>query len=269
MSNQSDRSLPAVIGEAIDLLTKFSVPLYVNDEYRRPEQFGTGFFVRVGGSHFLVSAAHVLDVARTRRVYFYAAKDKLRHLTGHVLTTGDPADRERDLVDVGVMEFTGDGMPPYPDVDKVPMDISYLKPRYLPRSGKHYTLVGFPATKSIVDTKDRTALVSPYAYRSDPIEDNRYPEQGFTPESHVLLPLDLRRGFDPAGKKRIFPKPQGMSGSPIVVLYEEASDYSTGVPVVAVGTRYRRNKKLLIGTDIGFALGAIEQFLNRSRRGAR
>ena len=35
-----------VIDNAIDMLTKYSVPLYVNDQYERPEQFGTGFFVR-------------------------------------------------------------------------------------------------------------------------------------------------------------------------------------------------------------------------------
>jgi hypothetical protein len=111
--------------------------------------------------------------------------------------------------------------------------------------------------------------VSPYAYRSDPIEENQYPAEGLNPESHVLLPLDLRNGLDPAGKIRAFPKPQGMSGSPIVVLYEEALDASRVFPVVAVGTRYRRSKKVLIGTDIGFALGAIEQFLNGSRPTAR
>jgi hypothetical protein len=107
--------------------------------------------------------------------------------------------------------------------------------------------------------------VSPYAYRSDPIEDNQYSQHGLTPKLHVLLPLDLRRGFDPGGKIRAFPKPQGMSGSPIVVLYEEAPDNSAAFSVVAVGTKYRRSRKILIGTDIGFALGAIEQFGNGSR----
>jgi hypothetical protein len=52
-----------------------------------------------------------------------------------VLTTGDPDNRGGDLFDVGVMRFTGEAMPPYPDVDKFSMDISYLKPSHLPRSG--------------------------------------------------------------------------------------------------------------------------------------
>ena len=48
MNGESKRSLPDVIGEVIDILTKFSIPLYVNDEYQHPVLFGTGFFVRAG-----------------------------------------------------------------------------------------------------------------------------------------------------------------------------------------------------------------------------
>lgn len=264
MTNESKQSWPEVIGEVVDLLTKFSIPLYVNDKYGRPDQFGTGFFVRAGGSNFLVSAAHVLDLTRTKNVFFYAAPNKLRSLNGRVLTTGHPDKRDDDLLDVGVMKLTGDAMPPYPEVDKFPMDISYLKPSYLPRSGKHYVIVGFPATKSRVDTKDRAALVSPYAYRSDSTEENEYFTQGVGVETHVLLPLDLKKGLDPAGHVRAFPKPQGMSGSPIVVLYDQTeSDGDSRVfPVVAVGTRYRKMSKVLIGTDVRFVLGAIEQFLS-------
>lgn len=156
-------------------------------------------------------------------------------------------------------------MPPYPGVDKFPMEFSYFKPRYLPRSGKHYALIGFPATKSAVDSSARTVLAVPYAYRSDPIDDTEYAAHGLTPESHVLLPLDLKKGFDIAGRVRAFPKPQGMSGSPIIVLYEDI-DASRAFPVVAVATRYRKHKKLLIGTDIDVATRAIEHLMSRPGR---
>lgn len=256
------RSLRQVIGEAVDLLTKFSIPLYVDDEYGRPDQFGTGFFVCARESHFLVSAAHVLDVARTKGVFFYATPTTLRALNGKVLTTGHPDNRDDDALDVGVMKLTGDGLPPYREVEKFAMDISYLKPNYLPRAGKHYVLIGFPATKSVVDTQRRTALVSPYAYRSDSFDDKDYKSMGVDAQTHVALPLNLREGIDSMGKPRTFPKPQGMSGSPIVVLYEARSEDQQRVfPVVAIGVRYRKREKVLIGTDVRLAVGAIEQFL--------
>jgi hypothetical protein len=256
------RSVGHVIGEAVDLLTKFSLPLYVKDKHGRPDQFGTGFFVRAGESHFLVSAAHVLDVARTRPVFYYTTPITVRALTGKVLTTGFPNSRDDDPLDVGVMNLTGEGLPPYREVDKFAMDISYLHPNYLPRANKHYVIVGFPATKSTVDTQQRTALVSPYAYRSDSFDDKDYDSMGVNATTHVALPLNLRKGIDSTGKTRTFPKPQGMSGSPIVVLYEATNQNQPRVfPVVAIGVRYRKTQKVLIGTDVRFAVEAIRQFL--------
>ncbi len=267
MNRDSERSLPEVVAEAIELLTKFSIPLYVNDQYRRPVLFGTGFFVRAADNHFLVSAAHVLDVARTQRVFFYATPNKLRALTGRVLTTGLPDKRDDDLLDIGVMKLSGEAAPPYPEVEKFAMDASYLTPNYLPRSGKHYVIVGFPATKSVVDSRGRTTLAAPYAYRSDAIDDGDYAAHGVDAKTHVVLPLNLKRGFDAAGRIVNFPKPQAMSGAPIVVLYgEPGSEGDSRVfPVVAVGTRYRRKTKVLVGTDVRFAVGAIERFLRGSR----
>jgi hypothetical protein len=161
------------------------------------------------------------------------------------------------------MKLVGDTAPPYPDVTKFPMPGSYLKPAYSPRSGKHYVIVGFPASKSVVDSRDRTTLVTAYAYRSDPVDDKEYQAHGLDPMTHILLPLNLKKGFDSEGRLVHFPKPQGMSGSPIIALYGEpgTEQDSRVFPVVAVGTRYRRKTKVLIGTEISFAMGAIQRFM--------
>lgn len=264
MEDDSDTALKAVISDAIETLAKFAVPLYVNDDHGRPQQFGSGFFVRAQGAHFLVSAAHVLDKTRDHRVFFYAAPRTLRFLTGPVLTTGHPDSRRADALDVGVMKLADPGLPPYPEVGKFPVDISYLRSTYLPRADKHYVIVGFPASKSTVDNRERLAFSVPYAYRSDSIPDDEYPAEGLNTKTHVALPLNLKKGFDVDGHTRSFPKPNGMSGSPIVVLYETHSEtQSRTFPVVAIGIEYRKNPKLLVGTDVGLAIGAIQEFLRR------
>lgn len=57
--------------------------------------------------------------------------------------------------------------------------------------------------------------------------------------------LDLRHGFGSDGTKRHFPKPNGMSGSPIVVLFDEAGDNdSRAFPVVGIATKYYQSKRL-------------------------
>ena len=59
-------------------------------------------------------------------------------------------------------------------------------------------------------------------------------------------------------KHKNIPKPQGMSGAPIFVLYDdEPKDELQFFPLVAVGTRYKKPEKALVGTDIEFVLRMI------------
>lgn len=262
--------LREVIAETLELLVKFSVPLYYTDDYGRPTQFGTGFFVRGRSAHYLATAAHVLDTAHEREVFYYVAPNKIRKLTGKTTRSGkSPSHRDNDLVDIGVVRLTGDNLPPYPDVSKFAMEPDYLRPRYLPRAGRSYAVLGFPATKSKVSRIDGTVLVTPHAYRCESVPDQDYGKHGFSPENHVLLQLDLKVGFGPNGERQHFPKPQGMSGSPIVILYSGGpADDARVFPVVAVGIEYRARQRLLVGTDIGHVIDAIEGSLQGSLVGA-
>jgi hypothetical protein len=252
--------LKEVIEETLELLVNFSIPLYYTDDYNRPIQFGTGFFVRGGPSYYLVTAAHVLDTAHEREVFYYVAPNKIRKLTGVTIRSGkSPFHRNDDLVDIGVIRLTGDGLPPYPEIAKFAMEPDYLRPRYLPRAGRSYAVIGFPATKSKVCRAKGTVLVVPHAYRCEPILDQDYGKYGFSPENHVLLQLDLKVGFGTNGEHQHFPKPQGMSGSPIIILYSDGpADDARVFPVVAVGIEYHAKQRLLIGTDVSHVIEAIE-----------
>lgn len=250
--DQEESSFTAVIERATETLLSFSVPLYFS-ERGRPVLFGTGFFVRAGLHHFFVSAAHVLDRAIDLGLFFYASPDVTCRLSGKLFRSGQAEQRKRDQIDLGVLKISFKAVPPYPDVGKFSVDVSSLRPKHLPRTGKHYIIIGFPANKSKIDETERTVLARPYAFRSDPIDDSAYRGLGLSSETHVVLPFNRKRGFDPGGKITQFPRPHGMSGAPIVVLYENDDD-SRVFPVVAVGIEYRESRKALIGTDISFAM---------------
>jgi hypothetical protein len=255
--------LRETIREALEVLVNFSVPLYYTDEYGRPIQFGTGFFLRGNGEHYLVTAAHVLDVAHEREVFFYVAPNRVRKLSGVTTRSGRSSlNRPDDLVDIGVLRLSEDSVPPYPEVSKFAMGPDYLRPCYLPRAGRSYAVLGFPATKSKVSRAEATVLGAPYAYRCEPIPDEDYAKHGFAPDNHLLLYLDLKVGYGPNGDRQHFPKPQGMSGSPIIVLYSDGpADGARVFPVVAVGIEYRPKERLLIGTDVSHVIEAIENVL--------
>ncbi len=58
MNKLADQEFQKLIDSSIEILTNFSVPLYL-DINSKPIQYGTGFFVKKEGDFYLVSAAHV------------------------------------------------------------------------------------------------------------------------------------------------------------------------------------------------------------------
>jgi hypothetical protein len=257
-----ERKLPEIIDEAAAVLAKFVVPVYESDSRLRPSLLGSGFFVRAGERHFLISAGHVLETLKARQLFYYVSPGITRKLSGRLLLNSWQGDRENDPIDVGVLWLSDEELPPYPEIDKFAIDVSYLRPALLPRSGRNYIIVGFPASRSEVNPVAREVAVTAYGYRSHSIEDSAYSKYGLTPGANLVLPLDLEVGFDSSGKHRNFPRPQGMSGSPVWVLYDEdGRDDSRVIPIVAVGTKYRKNERLLVGTDIAVALDMINDIV--------
>lgn len=263
----SDRSLtlPQVIDEAAVLLSKFIVPLYATDDSgKRPLPHGTGFFVRAGSDCFLVSAAHVFETLRNVPLYYYISSTVTRRVTGEVLLNQWWGDRQDDPVDIGVVKLTSEAPPPYPDVEKYAMDVSYLQPR-LSGQNQNYLILGFPASRTSVNPVKGEIAATAYGYHATSAPQSDYVALDLIPSENLILPLDLKRSVDLiTGRHRIFPRPQGMSGSPVWALYDDSGEGDPGVfPVVAVGTKYLRNRRRLIATDVGVVLTMIETLARR------
>jgi hypothetical protein len=244
--------LNTALENATQTLSAFSTQVY-RDVKGKPVPEGTCFFIQEGSQVFLVSAAHVLF--RAQDLYFYSAPDEKRPLSGQLARSGKNKALDNDAVDVGVL-LLGDGAkPPFPAVGKSSMPVSYLRPKRTPRSG-HYVFVGFPATKTYVNNRTKQVEVQAYAYRNISVPDDDYSSYGLSPETHLVLPLDLKKGIDAEGRHAHFPKPQGMSGSPVFELFRpDEAKPGRSFPIVAVATMYKQ--KLIRATDVSFVLDAI------------
>lgn len=256
MDPTEDR-LSKTIAEAVGLLHRFVVPLYRNDRRGRPAQIGSGFFVRVKNRYLLVSAAHVMRELPETELYYYIEPNRIRKVTGRRIL-GRVPEGHTDLLDVAGVLLSDDSLPPYQAVDKFAVDMSYLRPRYLPRTGKEYVMVGFPASYSKVNPIAGTVAANVHAYHTGVATEQIYSQLGLSTETHLVLPLDLKVGFDLSGRHRNIPKPQGMSGSPVWVLYEdEEAEDSRTFPLVAIGTTYKKKLKALVATDIAVVVDLI------------
>jgi hypothetical protein len=79
-----------------------------------------------------------------------------------------------------------------------------------------------------------------------------------SPEHHILISFDQKRVFGAGGVLRAFPKPAGMSGSPVWLLYDEIEDNNKAQnAVVGVLIEYHDDRKIMVATDIGVALDLI------------
>ena len=250
-----DRDTQAATALSIPL-SEYVLPLFVDSPGKFPEMFGTGFLVQDGEAIFLVSAAHVLD--RANHLYYYIEPGITRRLSGRIAKSTPPNDGPRgsDHLDIAVLKMEGPRLPPYPDIAKRTMPISMLLPSALPRDDKQYLVVGYPSSKSKANRQHREVKSQPISFRNVSAVRAQYDTLGVTPETHIILPLDLKKTVALKGKIQPFVSPHGLSGSPMFLL-PTGWNKGEATPVVGVVIEHYKNERALIATDIGFVAEII------------
>jgi hypothetical protein len=145
-------------------------------------------------------------------------------------------------------------------VDKECLSFECLLPRALPRHSKSYFVTGFPATKTRTRSQKEEVEVRPYSNWCSSIDDAGYDPLGLQSELSIALSFDVKNVQVDDGQSQMFPKPQGMSGSPIWLLYDHAGpNDAANTLVVGILIEHRRSDKLLVGTDISVAMDMIHK----------
>ncbi|MGO9171370.1 MAG: hypothetical protein ACLP7P_05325 [Rhodomicrobium sp.] len=243
-------------------LTRYIVPLFLRDRRGALHSHGTGLLVSTTSRVFLISAAHVLDKLRDNDVCFYAGERVLRNVTGEFRVTSNiPGKAQKyDRIDVGVCMLQGEYLPPYPDLDKVALPITALRPLAYPREHKQYLFTGFPASKSKVNPHRHVMETKPYGTRLMSASKEGYEKVGYDPRSHIVMPFNHRKAHRRNGTIKL-PDQWGISGSPLWSLYDEVNDNdSANNTVVGIVTEYHKDKCLLVASDIAAAILLINEF---------
>ena len=240
----------AQIAKVIQHISKFVLPLYVESR-SGPVLLGSGFFVELKERLALVTAAHVLNqISGTNPLFVYRRRNEV------VLITGKRFLSDPNAIDLGFVLTEGLELP-WVEVDWFACRLEYLYAERTPRAERHFVVAGYPETKNRTNPARKTIKAVIHAYHAHSIREDEYQRLGLDPTTHVALPLDLKEGFDPQGRHVNFPKPQGMSGSPIWELFDESGDTNQPriFPLVAVATTFK--DKSLYGTDIGQLLSKL------------
>jgi hypothetical protein len=260
MTIDNSLRLEQVVEKLTTILSRHVIPIFSDDSNGKPQHRGTGLLVSSGGSSFLISAAHVFDCDRP--LFFHVDSETKRWLSGELRLTKKPDGKSRgsDRLDVGVLKLRSPSLPPYPDVDKYALPISDLKASALPRGSKVYLVLGFPASRSQPHLVRRDVTSVPHGFWNTSSQTQRYTEIGISPDSHIVIDFERTKGRGPNGEVRTFPKPAGMSGSPVWLLHDEIGPNDpTRTLVVGILIEYKKSHHVLIATDIGIALRMINE----------
>lgn len=261
MQMDADRHrLNSAISSALELLEKAVIPLF-EDFKGKPAVVGTGLLVRYRSHVFLLSAAHVLLQLRHKNIYYFSESGAIKHITGKITTNSYIGDRRKDNVDIGVVRLENDPLI-YPSVNKYAINSSIFRFGEIASPTARYALIGYPASKLKVLMHPVQILIEPYAYLAHSAPTHEYSNHGISTASHLYLVFDRRHSCDLAGNSRAFPKPHGISGSPVFILYDfnESSedkhpDYFTFAGLI---TTWKPKESRLIATSVNLVLDLLQ-----------
>ena len=263
MTNPEDRwkTQSDLVTELANILSRCLVPLFTGSPKGKPQFIGTSFLVSSSAHHYLVSAAHVFDHGTDgSELWYYIEPMLTQKLWGklHRTTLSDAGTRKNDRFDVGVLEITGGLLPPYPKVGRYPMPLNCLQSNVTPREGKQYLVFGFPGTKHRLDPINKEVTSELCIYRTHSADQSSYEKLGVQESTHIVMAFDREKSVGPDGKIHSFPKPFGMSGSPVWLLIDEEGPNDNAIPpIVGVVIEYHKVHRAILATDIGAALGVM------------
>lgn len=248
------------IAKLSNCLSNHVLPLF-QYENGKPKLVGTGFLVSTDLDDYLISAAHVFDeLAKGNELFFYIKANTTAKLLGKLLRTELPPSKNRndDKLDIGVLKLDKLIRPPYREILKYSLPINTLIPNALPRDEKQYLIIGFPETKSRINPIVRELKSKLSIFRNISAPSSKYQELGLETSNHIVINFEIKRTISPNKAIQTFPKPNGMSGAPVWLLYDNNNHNDPEqTPIVGVLIEHHPYKKVLIATDINIALNLI------------
>jgi hypothetical protein len=192
---------------------------FFGEQNRKQVQCGSGVLVQIGGRHFVLSAAHVLDLHTQHKLPFFLMPDeigkKLVSLHGATLYSSElPAsgDRKDDPMDAGFLELTPQIVSEL-ESSKAFLTLQGIEPNDPFHRRSWYMTAGYPYEVNMSDHELRLHTSTLFAYASWPYYGERGVPQNFNPEFDLCV--HFVRDDSTEGDEEVLadvPDPHGVSG---------------------------------------------------------
>ena len=250
-----DAALDYAMGEK---LLPYTCQIFERGDDSKMKPYGSGVMALLGGSHYLLTAAHVADAVASNKTLY------IRKRNGYMMIAGSFKVANKHQV---------------PDIDLAyvrlaPEMTPYLSGGYdfLPLSGfrnhsnlldaAQYCVVGYPvdSTKEVNGKLESVAQ----CYLLQPSKAKVYEYYGYDPALHFVLEykgkgMDTRTG----AAKKIRVQPYGLSGCGLWLTIPNHTDgkYTVEFKLIGIMTEFKKGKYLcLVGNKIDFLVNLIKDF---------
>ena len=229
------------------------LPLYTVDDRGYPAPLGTCVLLMVGSTPFMISAAHVLEVAPKQIIYI--GGELLTAMTGHLTHTKATQGRDHDRIDISACKLA-------------PRTVEYLgRVRFLAVSDidvnhvldyarpKPYLVVGFPVSKQ---PRLRDAVQDAYPMligtRLAPL--SAFESEKLDPQHSLLFEFDIENVESEHGFGRA-PSPYGISGGAVLDTSEFYSRNAVPKLVGIIVEHAGPQRQCLLATRMETVLGML------------
>lgn len=208
-----DRATDAGAEQFIDAVR----PIYGSDRSGRAEHIGSCLLIEWQGRYYLVTAAHIVDLAEKTKLYVGVAGELMSIAVSFMITEKPEKGRDHDHYDFAWLELSDDNLPGYRSFNYITPEM--IVPRTYPQQRNLHLALGYPNSRN--KTKAAGRPVEPHYLKYSATltaAPDLCKEYSISSRTHLFLNHNNKRSKDSAGKIVNSYCPIGASGGALVNL---------------------------------------------------
>ncbi|CAK3897730.1 Peptidase S1 domain-containing protein [Vibrio crassostreae] len=244
------KEIVQLFGESV---ARFTIPIFIENDKRGPEQIGTGFFLNVLGELFFTTASHVVDVLiGAEKQPCIALGEQVVYLNYEsIKRTKNRTTNEADDIDIAVFKISSgvdmflEALPYTIPLEKVAINLEL-------QDIDLQLVQGFPSSKNKgkpSNAAKRHVRGVIWSYLFSFSENTDFGEFGKQQEAHYAIKWSDKINGD------AIPHPRGVSGGPYWVMPDSTKPYNCYLAGVFI--EYYKHKKVAFATKIEKVLQLI------------
>lgn len=227
-------------------------PIYRETDRKRPELIGSGILIDFGKARYIVTAAHVHDLAMNPWRGLYTLGQNLVPLPKAFVKASLPGSgkREDDHLDFAFARFdeaTADELAERKFF--LPFMLIDADDRLTPTAT--YMFTGYPCSREKAEYGKKRIMPKMWALTERAVSTLEMTELGYYPEDHIVVRYKPTDRTDESGRSKQFPNPQGMSGGPVWRGDGDPKGWlqTPGMRLVGIGIEHGKDKdnEMMIG----------------------